>query len=420
MGKKWVAIILWQLQDNKTKFGEFKEIFMENLNLSIVFFEGLISFLSPCILPVLPVYLSMLSNSNLDNITSNGIAKNSLFRNTLFFTLGISTTFFLLGSSLNVLTSFFNANKDIMMIIGGIFIVFMGLFYMDIIKSNFLNQEKRLQLKAKKMNPFTAFLLGFTFSFGWTPCIGPILASVLILSSSADSLTTSYLLIGLYTLGFILPFLLFSLFYNKLVHRVDKIKLHMSKIKKIGGIVLILSGLMILFNGVSDMLEVHRMNNQIPVETKQKNTNKEQQEKIAALNFTLYDQYGKEHRLSEYKGKTVFLNFWATWCPPCRAEMPDIEALYKDYNENNHDVVIIGVASPNLGREGDQKYIEEFLKKEGHTFPVVFDHKGSLVYQYGINAFPSTFIIDKDGYVVKYVPGAMNKSTMKTLIESAK
>lgn len=420
MGKKWVAIILWQLQDNKTKFGEFKEIFMENLNLSIVFFEGLISFLSPCILPILPVYLSMLSNSNLDNITSNGIAKNSLFRNTLFFTLGISTTFFLLGSSLNVLTSFFNANKDIMMIIGGIFIVFMGLFYMDIIKSNFLNQEKRLQLKAKKMNPFTAFLLGFTFSFGWTPCIGPILASVLILSSSADSLTTSYLLIGLYTLGFILPFLLFSLFYNKLVHRVDKIKLHMSKIKKIGGIVLILSGLMILFNGVSDMLEVHRMNNQIPVETKQKNTNKEQQEKIAALNFTLYDQYGKEHRLSEYKGKTVFLNFWATWCPPCRAEMPDIEALYKDYNENNHDVVIIGVASPNLGREGDQKYIEEFLKKEGHTFPVVFDHKGSLVYQYGINAFPSTFIIDKDGYVVKYVPGAMNKSTMKTLIESAK
>lgn len=393
---------------------------MENLNLSIVFFEGLISFLSPCILPILPVYLSMLSNSNLDNITSNGIAKNSLFRNTLFFTLGISTTFFLLGSSLNVLTSFFNANKDIMMIIGGIFIVFMGLFYMDIIKSNFLNQEKRLQLKAKKMNPFTAFLLGFTFSFGWTPCIGPILASVLILSSSADSLTTSYLLIGLYTLGFILPFLLFSLFYNKLVHRVDKIKLHMSKIKKIGGIVLMLSGLMILFNGVSDMLEVHRMNNEIPVETKQKNTNKEQPEKIAALNFTLYDQYGKEHRLSEYKGKTVFLNFWATWCPPCRAEMPDIEALYKDYNENNHDVVIIGVASPNLGREGDQKYIEEFLKKEGHTFPVVFDHKGSLVYQYGINAFPSTFIIDKDGYVVKYVPGAMNKSTMKTLIESVK
>ncbi|WP_177505552.1 redoxin family protein [Anaerosinus sp.] len=393
---------------------------MENFNLGVVFFEGLISFLSPCILPILPVYLSMLSNSNLDDIKSNSVIKNSLFKNTLFFTLGISTTFFLLGSSLNILTSFFNTNKDIMMIIGGIFIVFMGLFYMDIIKSNFLNQEKRLQIKSKEMNPFTAFLLGFTFSFGWTPCIGPILASVLILSSSADSSTMSYLLIGLYTLGFILPFIFFSLFYNKLVHRVDKIKLHMIKIKKIGGIVLILSGLMILFNGVSDMLEVNRMNNETPVETRKNNTNKEQPKKLAALDFTLYDQYGKEHKLSEYKGKTVFLNFWATWCPPCRAEMPDIEALYKDYNENNHDVVIIGVASPNLGREGDQKYIEEFLKKEGHTFPVVFDHKGSLVYQYGINAFPSTFIIDKDGYVVKYVPGAMNKSTMKNLIESAK
>ena len=393
---------------------------MENFNLGVVFLEGLISFLSPCILPILPVYLSMLSNSSLDDIKSNGISKNSLFRNTLFFTLGISTTFFLLGSSLNVLTSFFNANKAMMTIIGGIFIICMGLFYMDIIKSNLLNQEKRLQLKSKEMNPFTAFLLGFTFSFGWTPCIGPILASVLILSSSTDSLTTSYLLIGLYTLGFILPFILFSLFYNKLVHRVDKIKLHMSKIKKIGGIVLIISGLMLLFSGVSDMLEANRMNNETPLEIKQNNPDKKQPQKLAALDFTLYDQYGKEHRLSDYKGKTVFLNFWATWCPPCRAEMPDIEALYKEYNENNHDVVIIGVASPNLGREGSQEYIEEFLKKEGHTFPVVFDNKGSLVYQYGINAFPSTFIIDKDGYIVKYVPGAMNKNTMKHLIESTK
>lgn len=392
---------------------------MENFNLVVVFFEGLISFLSPCILPILPVYLSMLSNSNLEDIKSNGVLKNSLFKNTLFFTLGISTTFFLLGSSLNILASFFNANKSIMMIIGGIFIVFMGLFYMDIIKSSFLNQEKRLQINSKGMNPFTAFLLGFTFSFGWTPCIGPILASVLILASSADSSTMSYLLIGLYTLGFILPFLLLSLFYNKLIHRVDKIKLHMSKIKKIGGIVLVLSGLMILFNGVSDMLEVNRMNNDARIETKQNDAPKEQPKKLAALDFTLYDQYGKEHRLSDYKGKTVFLNFWATWCPPCRAEMPDIEALYKEYNENNHGVVIIGVASPNLGREGNQEYIEEFLKKEGHTFPVVFDNKGSLVYQYGINAFPSTFIIDKEGYIVKYVPGAMNKNTMKQLIESA-
>ncbi len=97
--------------------------------------------------------------------------------------------------------------------------------------------------------------------------------------------------------------------------------------------------------------------------------------------------------------------------------MPYIEELYKEYNKNNADVVILGVASPNLGSEGSQEDIEKFLKEEDYTFPVVFDEGGSQIYQYGISSFPSTFIIDKDGYITKYVPGAMNKETMKNLIE---
>ena len=131
----------------------------------------------------------------------------------------------------------------------------------------------------------------------------------------------------------------------------------------------------------------------------------------------MYDNYGNQHTLSEYKGKTVFLNFWATWCPPCREEMPYIEELYKEYNENKDDVIILGVASPNLGREGTEEHITEFLKDNEMTFPVVFDEKGSLMQGYGMNAFPSTLIIDKEGYITRYIPGAMNKETMKMLIE---
>ncbi len=100
--------------------------------------------------------------------------------------------------------------------------------------------------------------------------------------------------------------------------------------------------------------------------------------------------------------------------------MPYIEDLYKEYNKNNDDVVILGIASPNLGREGSEEYIANFLKEEKHTFPVIFDEGGNQVYQYGINAFPSTFIIDKEGYITQYVPGAMSKETMKQLIESAR
>ena len=134
---------------------------MQQLNLVVVFIEGLLSFFSPCILPILPVYLSILSNSNTETLKGgqDKFVKTSLFKNTILFVLGISTTFFILGSSVNILSSFFIKSKDYIMLIGGIIIVFMGLFYVDIIKSALLNREKRFNVQIKEMNSLSACLL---------------------------------------------------------------------------------------------------------------------------------------------------------------------------------------------------------------------------------------------------------------------
>ena len=397
---------------------------MENINLIVVFLEGLLSFLSPCILPILPIYLSILSNSSVENLKNNqfNFIKSSLFKNTIFFTLGISTTFFILGNSVNILSSFLTENKDIISFAGGIIIVLMGLFYVDILKIPLLNKEKRLNFKAKEINIATAFLLGFTFSFGWTPCIGPILASVLIMVSSSSSHLSGNILIAVYTIGFILPFLLVSLFYNKLYKSLDIIKANMGKIKQIGGVILIIAGMTMVYTGFDGVRAIYQKDKALIEQENQGNNegNSETPKRIKSIDFTLKDQYKNVHTLSEYEGKTVFLNFWATWCPPCKAEMPHIEEIYKEYGLNKEDVVILGVASPNLGKEGSEEHIKKFLKEEGYTFPVVMDYNGEFVYKYGISAFPSTFIIDKEGYVTQYVPGGMDKDTMKYLIESWK
>ena len=395
---------------------------MENINLIVVFLEGLLSFLSPCILPILPIYLSILSNSSVENLKNNqfNFIKSSLFKNTIFFTLGISTTFFILGNSVNILSSFLTENKDIISFAGGIIIVLMGLFYVDILKIPLLNKEKRFNFKAKEMNIATAFLLGFTFSFGWTPCIGPILASVLIMVSSSASHLSGNILIAVYTIGFILPFLLVSLFYNKLYKSLDIIKANMGKIKQIGGVILIIAGMTMVYTGFDGVRAIYQKD-KAPIAQENQDNNEENSEtpkRIKSIDFTLKDQYKNVHSLSEYEGKIVFLNFWATWCPPCKAEMPHIEEIYKEYGLNKEDVVILGVASPNLGKEGSEEHIKKFLKDQGYTFPVVMDYNGEFVYKYGISAFPSTFIIDKEGYVTQYVPGGMDKDTMKYLIDS--
>lgn len=144
----------------------------------------------------------------------------------------------------------------------------------------------------------------------------------------------------------------------------------------------------------------------------------EETQELPAPDFTLVDQYGETHTLSDYKGQAVFLNFWATWCPPCRAEMPDIQALYEELQgEESPEVVVLGVAGPHIyGNEGSAEDIASFLTENGYTYPTVMDADGSLMRAYGITAFPTTFMIDKEGQVAGYVTGMIPRDIMDDII----
>lgn len=404
---------------------------MEHINLFLVFIEGVLSLFSPCILPILPVYLGILSNSSVQNLKAGEtkFINSPLLKNTILFILGISTTFFILGSSVSVLNYFFMSNKKIILITGGILIIIMGIFYLGFINIPFLQKEKKIHVEVKEMKPVTAYVLGFTFSFAWTPCVGPMLSSVLVMASASNDILTGNALILLYTIGFILPFVIIAAFYSKLFEFLDKLKLHLNILQKASGIILIIAGIIMLLNGTENPFKYLNSTFANPAKTTvnstDKNTNgnnadSDKKNKIKAPDFTLVDQYGVTHKLSDYKGKTVFLNFWATWCPPCKGELPHIEEIYKEYKNNRQDVIMLGVTAPNIGREGSKQDITDFMNNQGYTFPVMFDETSEVMEQYNIEVFPTTFIIDKEGNVNKYIPGAMEKDTMESLINNAK
>ncbi len=424
---------------------------VSNVSYLLVFFEGIVSFLSPCVLPLIPLYIGYLAGNakKQNNDGTYTYERKKVLFHTIFFVLGISTAFFILGISFTTIGTFLNNNKMIFTKISGIIIIILGLFQMGIFEFKFLQRERKLKinLNGKKVNPLIAYIMGFTFSFAWTPCVGPALSSVLILASTAKDAAIGNLLVLIYCLGFVIPFLILGLFTTQALNFIKNNKNVMKYTIKIGGILMIIMGVMTFtgwLNNVTGYLnqvgsnentkltseekeEIKREEQYIKESEERNNSNStnssneniEKEPLQPSFDFTLKDQYGNVHKLSDYKGKTVFLNFWATWCPPCRMEMPHIEELYKEFNYNKDDIIILGVAQPG-GEEKDKDGIKQFLNDQGFTFPVVFDESGEVFSDYRIMSMPTTFMINKDGDIYGYVSGALSKDQMKSIISETK
>lgn len=401
-----------------------------SVSLATVFVQGLLSFFSPCVLPLLPLYLGYLSGSMGDNQGAQTSWVKTLV-NTLFFVIGISAAFFLLALGLTALGQALHQYQKIIIQVGGILIIAFGLFQLGLFRPMALEQDRRIRFPLQKlaMSPLVALVFGFTFSFAWTPCVGPALASVLLMAGSADTAAQGFALIGLYTLGFVLPFLAVALSAGAILKLFQKHRNVVRYTVKVGGALLIVIGLLMVtgwMDTLSDSLAgadpqaapTAQVTSQ-PQESAQPEATdgpEESQAPIPALDFTLTDQFGNTHTLEEYKGKTILLNFWATWCGPCRSEMPDLQSIYEDYGKNEKDLVVLGVAAPNLGQEGAEADITAFLEENGYTYPTLMNTDASLFYSYGISSFPTTFMIDKDSNVYGYIIGAQSREVFDDII----
>ena len=477
--------------------------FLSDISALASFLEGVLSFFSPCVLPLLPVYFSFLSGGNADRDENGDIIykRSRIVINTLFFVLGISLTFFILSLGVKGVGRIFSSNSRLFSILGGAVIIIFGLWQLLLYGTKYgAKKEKRFSINTNRAKgPLLSFLLGFSFSFSWTPCIGPILSSVLIMASSSLK-GEVYLL--LYALGFTLPFILLAFFTSSLLSFFQKYKRVVKYTVRIGALVMILLGIMMIASNIprereevvdteflseeesimetgtqaeneieeesarkvpaaptmaikvvqeleetetatekedysdKEEIQVEDSEENIGQESKTEEVSEEsaremgnesteideekKEEKcdLDYLDYSFLDQNGKIHRLSSYKGKVIFLNAWATWCGPCRSELPEIEKLYNNYKDSK-DVVVLTATFPGKSGEGDVSSIKSFMKSMGYTYPVLFDTSGKLLYTLGISAFPTTYVFDKKGNLLRYFPGATNLENMEKSIEEA-
>tara|TARA_Y100000741_G_scaffold189931_1_gene144599 strand:- start:685 stop:1392 length:708 start_codon:yes stop_codon:yes gene_type:complete len=214
------------------------------IEIFIAFGAGFISFLSPCVLPLIPGYISFISGQSLNEIL---VSKKINFFPLILFCFGFSTVFIILGASASFLGQTLLQNSEILRIVAGIVIIIFSLQLLGIINISFLNLEKRFDTKRSE-NILFPYLIGLAFGFGWTPCIGPILGSILALASIEETLFRAITLLSFYSLGLAIPFILAGYLTQKFLIFSKNFKKNINMISKIGGTILIVTGFLILTN----------------------------------------------------------------------------------------------------------------------------------------------------------------------------
>ncbi len=226
---------------------------MKDVSFPLAFLAGVLSFMSPCVLPLVPSYVSFITGISFEDLKEGTDRKKIRFltiTNSLAFICGFSLIFIALGASSSAVGQFFFNYQDWIRIIGGVLVIFFGLFVSGIIKLDFLTRERKFHVSGKPAGYVGSFLVGMTFAAAWTPCIGPILGTILLYASSHASAVYGFKLLSVYSLGLALPFFLSSLMFNTFLSYSAKIRIYMRVVMMSSGALLIVFGILLLSNNV--------------------------------------------------------------------------------------------------------------------------------------------------------------------------
>jgi cytochrome c-type biogenesis protein len=391
----------------------------------IAFVGGLASFLSPCVLPLVPGYISLISGVSVDHLKDEGgagrtAARRAVILNSLAFNAGLSIIFLSLGAAAGLIGSALFTNRWVSLVAGLVIIGF-GLQLIGVLKVGALYKDTRKFSDEKPRGPLGSLLLGVAFAAGWTPCIGPILGGIIGLAATSGGWQGGLVLSAFYAAGLAVPFLLTGLGINKFLGFYSRFRRHLHKVEVFSGAMLIVIGLMIATGTVTRIasLAATLPSAEAAIERWLKPAAPPAPANAPAegaaakfpplpeAEFKTID--GEPFRLADLRGQVVLLNFWATWCGPCRGEIPEFNEMVREHG--GRGFAVVGVTSHDTPEQ-----VRGFQRDVPQNYTVLFGADDTPDRFNNGPGLPVTYVLDRQGRVREKILGPRDRAGFEALV----
>ena len=382
--------------------------------IGVSFLAGILSFLSPCVLPLVPGYISLISGVSVDRLKEGVSSRSAVIANSLAFNAGVSIIFVALGTTAGLVGAAILNNMWVR-IIGGLVIIGFGLQLIGLLKIGALYKDTRFFSDEKPRGMLGSLTLGLAFAAGWTPCIGPILGGIMGLAAASGGWKSGLILSSFYSAGLAIPFLFTGLGINKFLGFYAKFRKHLHKVEVVSGVVLIVIGLLVMTNRATVLNStwlasvLPNLESRLKLEEGTKTAAPVNANTKAAPDVQFARLDGGNLRLNELRGRVVVLNFWATWCIPCRSEIPALSAMQKAME--GEGLTVVGVSYDDTA-----DLIQEFQKDLKQEYTVVLGGK-EVGSQLPASPLPTTYIIDRQGQIREKFIGERSQAAFEAVIK---